>query len=370
MSVLSRAGIGLIALIVMLSIAACSSGKPESRMSSSPSAGISPPRTASRSQRSTAQFGALTYTHPAAWHAYLIPHDDDLPNGDGAYLTNEPVSSRCTQTPRQGATLLHCPGEVTFPRPPGTGQLWIETELDYVARHQRPVGRLRIGGYHARVVSSVSVDASGFPTDRHGFPVPYCTAGTHRAVEVTATAPTTRTQPSGFVITACFGTHTHRQREAFDTMLRSAKLATRLSQSAHVPGAPRCTRDDLRLDYSQQGVSVSILGSFTFTNTAAVTCRVGGYPRLLLLIASGRPVQHITIRKVGRAVPLYLRPGTSVTATTQTFLNPDLHRRTEVTAEQLRLPGVAQPFTQHLPHGGILIYGRSPTVALSPLQGT
>lgn len=192
-------------------------------MSRSPSAGSLPPHTPSSLRRTTTHFGALTFTHPAAWHAYLTPHDGDLLNGDGAYLTDEPVSPRCTQVPRREAILLHCPGDMMFPRPPGPGELWVETELHYVARHQRPVGRLHIAGYPAHRASSVGVDASGFPIDRQGFPVPYCTAGTHQAVEVTATAPTTRTQPSGFVITACFGTHTHRQYQAFDNMLSSAE---------------------------------------------------------------------------------------------------------------------------------------------------
>lgn len=350
-----------VVVVAVVSITACAAHGPVRR---SPAPGRSP-----RSTNQVTRFGALALRHPAAWRAFLTRHDGDLPNGDGAYLTNEPINPRCPQTRARDATLLHCSAEFAFPRRPGPGGVWVEMELDYMPRGHRPVGHLNVDGYHAAVASSVGVDAGGFPTDRSGLPVPYCDSGTRYAVQVTGTAPTTLVQPSGFVITGCFGAHTGRARQAFGTMLRGATIATRPSQTAPVPGATPCTHNHLRLTYFQQGASSSIIASYTFTNVGRATCRLVGYPRLVLLTAAGNTVGHLTFRHQGRAAALYLRPKSSLAATTQTFLNPDLHETTHVTTERIQLPGIAQPFTKRLAPGGLVIYGKSATIDVSPLQG-
>lgn len=236
-------------------------------------------------------------------------------------------------------------------------------------RVRRPVGALDVDGYAASVASSVGVDAGGFPIDRSGFPVPYCDSGTRYAVQVTAIAPTTLIQPSSVVITACFGARTTRARHAFRTMLRGATIATRPSQTAPVAGAKLCARHQLRLSYSQQEVSGSILGGYIFTNVSRATCRLGGYPRLALLTAAGKAVGDVDFRHEGHVETLYLRPQSSVGTTTQAFLNPDLEERAHVTSERIQLPGTGKPFTARLLRGGFDIYGRSPTVDVSPLEG-
>lgn len=364
-----RASIAVIAAVVIAAITACGPSTQDATSTLPPHESAPLPHAPSPPAVTTTHFGTLTLTHPATWHAYVTPHDDDLPNGYGAYLTDEPINPRCKQSPAGDATLLRCPTDTMFPPAPGPGQVWIEAELDYVARQRRPAGHLRIDGYPTRVTSSVGFDAGGFPTDRHGFPVPYCRVGTHHAVELTGTAPTTRIQPSAFVITACFGTHARRDRHAFDSMLGSATITTRPSQTAPVPNVPPCTRDDLRLAYSQQGVSVSILGSYQYTNVGRATCRVGGYPRLVLQTASGHLVGKVDVRHVGRVHTLYLRPTASVGATTQAYLDPDLRRRIHVTVERVWLPGVAKPFTHRFPRPGLVLYGDAPTIDVSPLEG-
>ena len=223
-------------------------------------------------------------------------------------------------------------------------------------------------GYHAEVDASVS-DAMGFPTDSTGLPVPFCSAHTDYAVQVTARAPNTTVQPSTVVITACFGTHTSLARDELRTMLQTATIRTRPSQTAPVAGAATCTRDGLRMSYTAQGASQSIVASYAFKNVGRATCRLGGYPRLVLLTSGGDIVDNVAYQRFGHAPELFLHPGQSVDATTQAFLNNDLPVRTRATVEQVYLPGVRQPFTQRLPRGGFPIFDGGLTIDASPLQG-
>jgi hypothetical protein len=313
-------------------------------------------------------FGALTLRHPATWHAYLTPDDGDLPNGDGAYLTDQPISARCTQTPAASATLVRCRDDVGFPLGPGPRHVWIEVEIEYAPLDHHGRNDLDIDGYHAELDASVS-DALGFPVDSTGFPVPFCSAHTNNAVQITARAPSTAIQPSIVVITACFGTETSLAQREVRTMLQTASITTRPSQTAPVAGAARCTRDQLRMSYNAQGASQSIVATYTFTNVGKATCRLRGYPRLVLLISDGSTADNVHNRRQGHRVELFVRPGQSVNASTQAFLNYDLPVRTYTTIEQVYLPGVQEPFTQRLDHRGLPIFDSGLTVDVSPLQG-
>jgi hypothetical protein len=190
----------LAALAVSI-LTACASSTPAPTRSPASSGVTASPSTDNAQPVTVTHFGALTLRHPASWHAYLTPDDGDLPNGDGAYLTDEAISSRCRQTPVTSAFLVRCPDNVGFPLGPGPGHVWIEAEIDYAPLDHHGRKDLDIDGYRAQVEASVS-DAMGFPADSTGFPVPFCSAHTDYAVQVTARAPNITIQPSTVVITA------------------------------------------------------------------------------------------------------------------------------------------------------------------------
>lgn len=313
-------------------------------------------------------FGALTVRHPASWRAYLTPGGGDLPNGDGAYLTDHPISTRCTQTPRKSAASVHCPDPLDFPLGPGAGQVWIELETDFRPLTDHARHDLTIDGYRAQVDASVK-DSGGYPVDSSGLPVPYCSAHTHHAVEVTALAPSTNVQPSAVVITACFGTRTALARREFETMLHTATITTRSSETAPAAGAHECTRDDLRLGYDEQGANQSILATYTFTNLTSTTCSLRGYPHLVLITSEDSTAEHIHYRRQGRPVRLFLRPRESVRSFSQAYLDYDLRVRAHAALELIYLPGASAPFRQRLDGGGIPIFRDGPTIDVSPFRG-
>jgi hypothetical protein len=349
-------------------LTACASSRPRPSERTATTTATTPSHLHDAPRIAVTHFGALTLRHPTRWRAYLTPDDADLPNGDGAYLTDQPISARCIQTPMPTAVFVHCPDPLDFPRGPSAGRIWIEVETDYrpLVGHAR--NDLTVGGYHAQVDASVN-DSGGYPVDSSGLPVPYCSAHTHHAVQVTALAPNTAVQPSTVVITACFGTHTSLAQRQFRTMLQTTTITTRPSETAPVPGAHECTRNDLRLSYSEQGANQSILATYSFTNRANTTCSLHGYPRLVLITSAGSIAEHIDYRRQGHPHQLFLRPGQSVSATTQTFLNSDLAARAHATVELINLPGVHEPFRQPLDRGGIPIFHNGPTVDVSPLSG-
>lgn len=353
--------------VVLLAIAGCAPTSSARKQLTAPATQEAPSTTVHSSTSATTQFAALTLRHPRSWRAYLTPNGADLPNGDGAYLTDEPTSARCTSTSAGSTSPARCADDTDFPLGPKPGRVWIEVAVSYAPLDHRAREDLDIDGYRAQVDASAS-DATGFPADSEGFPVPWCSLDSDYAVQVTATARTTAIQPSSVMVTACFGTQTGPARRAFRAMLGTATITTRPSQTAPVAGAPRCTHDDLRLHYNQQGSNQSVIASYAFTNRGRVTCQVGGYPRLVLRTARGGTTGNIRFRHVGGVHELFLRSGSSVEMTTQAFSHSDAPVRTYATTEWIYLPGIPEPFVQRFPRGAFPILSTA-QIDVSPLNG-
>jgi hypothetical protein len=209
----------------------------------------------------TSAFTRLVVSHPASWRQYFLSPGDSVDPHAAGYLTNEPIPAAC-----RGAT----PATVVCGQPvmrAGSGGVYITVRVLYQPPAALPQHNQEIDRYPADVVTGADPGTYG------------CPAATTRVIA--AALSRADVQPSGVWIFACLGgPDTGRTQQQVMSMLASARVATRPAATRPVPGARRCTTQDLTVE---PGPPLSAMTQergliYAVHNTGQSTCRISGYP--------------------------------------------------------------------------------------------